>query len=164
MPSPSPSRGGMAEASTTTVRTVISGPSTSLGTGSGQSEEEAAALLGGFEGVQLDAEAEAAIAAALEACAMRAREADAAFDAGGEAAADAAEADPDESFVRVSEQGDPYRGELLPPVAMQEYVPFAAGEAHWHKAGAEMPAELALIEDANERRRRLPRGGGRLAG
>jgi len=36
-------------------------------------EDEAAAALNGFEGVKLDAEAEAAIAAALEACAARRR-------------------------------------------------------------------------------------------
>jgi hypothetical protein len=85
---------------------------------------------------------------------MRAREANAAFDAGGEAAADAAEADAGESFFAVSELDDPYRGELLAPVAMEEFVPFAPGEAHWHKAGAEMPAELARIEEENERRGR----------
>jgi hypothetical protein len=37
---------------------------------------------------------------------------------------------------------------------MEEYVPFVAGEAHWHHAGAEMPAELARIEDENARRGR----------
>jgi hypothetical protein len=138
----------LAEASTTTVRTVISG----AGAGSGQPAEEAAALLSGFEGVELDAEAETAIAAALLACAERAREASEALDQGGNAAADAAEDDPDKSFVRVGERCNPFRGELVPPVAVEEYVPFVAGEAPWRMAGAEVPAELARIEDEIARR------------
>ncbi|HYI47562.1 MAG TPA: hypothetical protein VEX35_03770 [Allosphingosinicella sp.] len=144
--------GGMAqaEASATTVRTVISGPSGGgPSTGSGQAalgQDEAAAALNGFEGVRLDAEAEAAIAAALEACAARARAADAAYEAGGEAAADAAEDDPEESFVRVEELGDPYRGELLPPMGLEEFIPFVPGEPHWSLAGAEMPPERLAIE------------------
>jgi hypothetical protein len=141
-----------AEASTTTVRTIITGPSAALGTGAAAGgdpaarEDEAAALINGFEGVRLDAEAEAAIAAALEACAARAREADAAYEKGGEAAADAAEDDPGESFVRVPERGARYRGELIPPVALEEFVPFAPGEPHWSLAGAEVPPELLAIE------------------
>ena len=91
------------------------------------SGDSAAAVLNGFEGVALDPEAEAAIAAALEACAARARAAEAAYERGGEAAIDAAEDDPGESFVRVGERSDPYRGELLPPVEVDEFVPFIAG-------------------------------------
>ncbi|HVQ09027.1 MAG TPA: hypothetical protein VMS43_11400 [Allosphingosinicella sp.] len=133
-----------AEASATTVRTVISGPR--AGGDPGLRQDEAAEVLNGFEGVRLDAEAEAAIAAALEACAARARAADAACDQGGEAAADAAEDDPNESFVRVSPQGSPYRGELVPPVGLEEFVPFMPGEPHWSLAGAEMPAALLALE------------------
>jgi hypothetical protein len=140
--SPSPSGGGLAEASTTTVRTVITGPGQA--TDPAERDDEAAARLNGFEGVALDAEAEAAIAAALEACAARAREADAAYSRGGEAAADAAEDDPNESFVR-SEQ--PYRGELLPPTVIEEFVPFAPGEPHWNLAGAEKPEALVQFEE-----------------
>jgi len=144
-----------AESAAATVRTIITGPSPAsagAGFGSGQAaagadaaarDDEAAALLNGFEGVELDAEAAAAIAAALEACAARARRADAAYTRGGEAAAEAAADDPGESFFRSAE---PYCGELIPPVAIEEYVPFTPGEAHWRQAGAEMPPELARIE------------------
>jgi hypothetical protein len=138
-PTPSPSRsreGSLAtsEASTTTVRTVINGP------GAPASPGQAEAVLNGFEGVALDAEAEAAIAAALEACAERAREADSAYDWGGEAAADAAADDPDQCFVAVGEKGDPYRGELIPPVELEEFVPFTEGEVPWRLVGGETPA------------------------
>ena len=84
----------LAEASTTTVRTVITGPS---GESSSERADEAAALLDRFEGGALDARAEAEIAAALEACAARARALDAAYDIPGEGAADAAEGDPGQS-------------------------------------------------------------------
>jgi hypothetical protein len=133
-----------AEASTTTVRTVITG---SGGGEAGEREDEAAALLNGFEGVRLDAEAEAAIAAALEACAARAREADAAYTQGGAAAAEAAEDDPRESFVRLPERGLPYRADLLPPAIMEEFVPFTPGEPHWSLAGAEKPEALIRFEE-----------------
>lgn len=134
-----------AEAATTTVRTVITGAS-GAGGDPAANDDEAAALLNAFEGVQLDAEAEAAIAAALEACAARARAADAVYEKGGEAAAAMAADDPAESFVRLPLHGNPYRGELLPPVTLEEFVPFAPGEAPWSLAGAEKPAELARIE------------------
>jgi len=129
-----------AEAATTTVRTVISG---APDRDPAANDDETAALLNGFEGVRLDAEAEAAIAAALEDCAARAREVDAAYDRGGQAAADAAEDDPDESFFR---SADPYRGELVPAVTLGEFVPFAPGESPWRLAGAEIPSELLAIE------------------
>jgi hypothetical protein len=122
-----------AEASTTTVRTVISGgPST----GSGRAGEEAAGTLAAFEGMALDAAAQAEIAAALEACAARAR---AASEATGEEAADWAEADPGEPFVGLPHNGREYRGALEPPVTIEEWVPFTEGEAPWQLAGAEMP-------------------------
>ena len=147
VPLPEKSRGGIAEASTTTVRTVITG----AGAGGDPAEQgdAAAALLNGFEGVALDAEAEAAIAAALEACAARAREAHAAYERGGEAAADVAEDDPGESFFRSVE---PYRGELVPQATIEEFVPFVEGEPHWSLAGAEKPAELIRIEEELARR------------
>lgn len=134
-----------AEASATTVRTVITGPG--AGDGAGR-DDAAAAVLNGFEGVPLDAEAQAAIAAALEACAERARAASEAYDRGGEAAADAAEDDPGEPFFR---SDAPYRGTLVPATAIEEYVPFSPGEPHWTQAGAEAPAELPrLAEEAGE--------------
>lgn len=48
-----------------------------------------------------------------------------------------AEDDPDESFVRVGESGDPFRGELVPGARLEEFVP---GEPHWSLAGAEVPS------------------------
>jgi hypothetical protein len=131
-----------AEASTTTVRTVITGAAG--GAVGAARDDEAAAALNGFEGVALDAEAEAAIRAALEACAARARAAEGAYDQGGEAAADAAQEDPNECFFR---SADPYRGELLPPTTIEEFVPFEPGESHWTLAGAEVPPELARFLD-----------------
>ena len=65
--------GSVAEASTTTVRTVISGPSTSLGT-NGERLDQVSDCIESFDGVELDAEARAAIAAVLRDCAARRRE------------------------------------------------------------------------------------------
>jgi hypothetical protein len=147
--SPSTSSGrtesiAQAEASTTTVRTVISGAP--LDCARDERSDGAAAVLAGFEGVRLDAQAEAEIGAALQACAARARAAAAAYDRGGEAAADAAEDDPDARFFR-SEH--PYRGELV-PLPSEEVVPFGRDQAHWTQAGAEVPAEWARLMDAAE--------------
>ena len=140
VPLPEQARGGMAEASTTTVRTVINSPSDSGGS-------EAAAVLAEFEGVAIDGEAAAAIAAALEACAARARAADEAFAAGGEAELLAAADDPGESFVRVGEGAMTYLGELEPPSSLTEFVPFVEGEAPWMQAGADKPAALLEFEE-----------------
>ena len=64
-----PGRGGaVAEASTTTVRTVISGK------GEAADLDETSDLILGFEGVELDEEAKAAIAEVLRDCAARRRE------------------------------------------------------------------------------------------
>jgi hypothetical protein len=100
-------------------------------------------VLNGFEGVALDAEAEAAIARALEECAARARAAEAAYETGGIAAADAAADDPGESFFR----SDDYHGELIPPCVTEDYVPFVEAEPHWHLAGAEKPPALIAFEE-----------------
>jgi hypothetical protein len=109
-------------------------------------DDELAATLNGFEGVELDAEAQAAIATALEACAARQREADAAIDAGGNGAADALADDPGESFVRLPFRGHPYLGELIPPVEIEDYVPFREGEADWRLAGAEVAVADGVTE------------------
>jgi hypothetical protein len=141
-PQPLPAREGSiaaAEASTTTVRTVITGPSAASGT-----VDDSAGVLNGFEGVELDSEAQAAIAAALEACAARARAANSAYERGGIAAIDAAADDPGESFVRTGE-GE-YLGELVPGVELDEFVPFVEGEVPWQLAGAEV-ASLDLEEE-----------------
>ncbi len=100
-------------------------------------------MLNGFEGVTLDAEAQAAIARALEECAARARAAEAALAAGGPAAADAAEDDPGQSFFR----SDDYRGELLPVCPTEDFEPFVEGEPHWQLAGAEKPEMLVKWEE-----------------
>ena len=134
-----------AEASTTTVRTVITGKSGRAGSAAA---DAAAEVLNGFEGVRLDAEAAAAIARALEDCAARARAADAACEAGGAAAAEALADDPGESFFR----SEDYHGELLPPCLIDEFVPFVEGEPHWQLAGAEKPEMLVAWEDEQARR------------
>lgn len=145
-PTPGPSRereGGIvgAEASATTVRTVITGKG--AGGDPATRNDAAADVLNGFEGVALDAEAQAAIGRALEECAARARAAEAACEAGGLAAEDAAADDPGESFFRSQD----YHGELVPPCALEAFVPFVEGEPHWHLAGAEKPAMLVAWED-----------------
>lgn len=126
--------GGVAEAQTTTVRTTVTDSGEADG---GVRIDGAAAQIEQFAGVTLDAEAHAAIAVALEACAARRREMDAAIDAGGIAGRDAMEADPDEPFVRLPPDAIEWRGELEPPVGLEEWVPFVEGEAPWEQAGAE---------------------------
>jgi hypothetical protein len=131
--------GAAAEASTTTVRTVINGNGID---GSGQPQDLAASArtLENFEGIELDAEAEAAIAAALEACAARYRATGAIIDAGGDDAVAVLVDDPDESFVIAGRDASPYHGELIPPGRVTEFEPFKEGEAHWTNAGAQLPA------------------------
>jgi hypothetical protein len=133
-----------AEASATTVRTVITGPAAN--DDAGARGDAAAATLNGFEGVELDEEAAAAIAAALEACAGRARAADSAYDRGGDAAALAAADDPGEPFVRADLHQGIAIGALEPAMGIEEFVPFAPGEAPWQLAGAEMHPALAALE------------------
>jgi len=148
--SPSPSQGGaVAEASTTTVRTVITGPSTGSGQGP-ERDDAAAAVLNGFEGVQLDAEAEAAIAQALLDCAERARAAEAACEAGGVAAEEAAADDPGEVFFRSAD----FHGELLPAFGTEAFEPFVEGESHWTLAGAEKPEMLVRFEEEQAAKKR----------
>jgi len=86
-----------AEASTTTVRTVLTGPPAP---GRVAAADEAAAILGAFDGVPLDEQAQAEIYRALEAAAERRRQ---------------AEANPanDRERVYISErEAGPYAGEL----------------------------------------------------
>ncbi|HEY0413275.1 MAG TPA: hypothetical protein VGD66_09040 [Allosphingosinicella sp.] len=136
-----------AEAATTTVRTVITGSEQAGHDGGrGAGGDAAAAVLNGFEGVELDAQAAAAVAAALEACAERARAAEAAYKQGGEAAMEAAADDPDEPFVASGPGGPHYLGALEPPMTLEEFVPFVPAEAPWQLAGAEMSPERAALE------------------
>jgi hypothetical protein len=138
-----------AEAATTTVRTVITGPATGSGQAADDDErgDSAAAIIGAFEGVVLDEAAAAAIAAALEACAARARAADAAYERGGDPAVEAAADDPGEPFVRADMHQAIAIGALEPPVAIEEFVPFVPGEAPWELAGLEMPPARAALEE-----------------
>ena len=62
---------------------------------------------------------------------------------------DAAEDDPDEPFVRVPPGALEWRGELEPPVGIEEWVPFVEGEAPWEQAGAEVP-DWAGVEEVAE--------------
>ncbi|MDB5678616.1 hypothetical protein [Sphingomonas bacterium] len=124
--------GAGAEASTTTVRTVINGD----GNGAGGADSAAAAIEG-FAGVTLDAEAQAAIGAALAACAERQRAIDDAYERGGNTAADALEDDPETNYIRLPENGDPYRGELLITDAPDDEDDFIEDEPHWSEIGEE---------------------------
>ncbi|HEX8126586.1 MAG TPA: hypothetical protein VF548_13490 [Allosphingosinicella sp.] len=139
------STGAQAEASATTVRTVITGPADREDE-RGARGDSAAAVLGAFEGVPLDPEAEAAIAAALEACAERARAADLAIQKGGDSAALATADDPGTPFVRAGLFQGIAIGAIEPAVPTEEFVPFAPGEAPWELAGAETPAWPTAIE------------------
>ncbi len=133
--------GAVAEAQTTTVRTTVTdsgGADGNEGDAAGRIDG-AAARIEQFAGVPLDSEAAAQISAALEACAARRRELDAAIDAGGMAGRDAMEDDPDEPFIRLPPGALEWRGELEPGVEIEEWVPFVEGEAPWEQAGAEVP-------------------------
>ncbi len=155
----------VAEAATTTVRTVITGPSGSGGAVDdderGARGDKAAAVLGAFEGVPLDAEAEAAIAAALEACAARARDSDSAYDRGGDPAALAAADDPEVPFIRADMVQAIAIGALEPAAPLEEFVPFVPGEAPWQLAGADNPWAVAEIEAKPPRAPARPKGAGR---
>jgi len=87
-----------AEASTTTVRTVITGNGIN-GTGNAANIDDAARTLENFEGIELDAEAQAAITAALEACAARYRAAGEIIDDGGDDAIAMMVDDPEQIYV-----------------------------------------------------------------
>jgi hypothetical protein len=141
--------GAAAEASTTTVRTVINGNGID-GSGQPQDLAESARALENFEGIELDAEAEAAIAKALEACAARYRATEAIIEAGGDDAVAMLVDDADESFVMVGRDASPYHGELVSPGRVTEFEPFKEGEAHWTNAGAELPAwaQPEAVQDA----------------
>lgn len=128
-----------AEASTTTVRTVINGNGIN-GNGKAANMDDAAQLLENFEGIELDAQAQAAIAMALEACAARYRAAGEIIDTGGDDSVALLVDDPDQSYVATGKNASPYHGELVTPDRVTEFVPFQEGEAHWTNAGAELPS------------------------
>lgn len=136
--------GAVAEASTTTVRTVIQGPSAALGTsGDGlAAQDDAAALIEGFDGVALDAQAKAEIDAALLALAERRRTMHAAIEAGDHDAVAWQADDPDVPLVRLGEHTPPYFGPLQLGADVPDADPVQrfGGEASWAAAGGEVPA------------------------
>jgi hypothetical protein len=155
--------GAVAEASTTTVRTVIHGPSTSLGTnGAGDpasGQDAAAGLIEGFDGVALDAKAEAEIGAALHALAARQRALIAATDEGGPEAIAAQLDDPGVELVQLGERGLPYYGPLQAYEGLADADPVQrfAGEADWVEAGGEIPEGYReWIEAAEARGEAVP--------
>lgn len=123
--------GAVAQASTTTVRTVITGGEAQEAVGDGAAVQ----AIEGFEGVALDAKARAAITAALEACAERRRGADANVASGGEIAVLQQLADPDAAFVRVHNELDAVGAMLEPVSPMEECVLFGEDEVPWDQAG-----------------------------
>jgi hypothetical protein len=135
----SPEARAAAEASTTTVKTVISGPAGAPARIA--NDDEAANILNAFEGVDLDAEARDQIYRTLEACAERRR-----------ALEDDPENDPECDFVRVAPNNLRYLGELESGVEGDwvEYKP--EGEHSWESLGegggaAEIDRVVAEIED-----------------
>lgn len=122
-----------AEASTTTVRTVITGAGED---GARVQGEAAAARLDTFAGVPLDAEAHEAIAAALRDCAARAQAAQDGIDKGGEEAIDWLTSDPDEPYVSLAGNGPDWRGEFLPPLMAETSDPLV-DEDRWDLLGKE---------------------------
>jgi hypothetical protein len=115
------------------VRTVING------NGTAANIDDAARTLENFEGIELDAEAQAAITAALEACAARYRAAGEIIDDGGDDAIAMMVDDPDQIYVPTGKNTSPYHGELVLPDMVTEFVPFQPGESHWTNTGAELP-------------------------
>jgi len=113
----------LAEASTTTLKTVVTGPAAAPGRIA--RDDGAAAIVNAFEGVDLDAEAQAEIYRALEACAERRR---------------ALEADPENDpeclFAYPSQaRGGAYLGELELG-ADEDWVEYRpAGEHAWQNLG-----------------------------
>lgn len=130
--------GGEGAAAATTTMRVTSGERGDPATLAAR-EDALAGELAGFEGVALDAEAQAAIAQALADCAARARAADAVIEAGGEGEIDAQLDDPGQAFVAVGERAHPYRASFESGYDFEEEVAFVPGEASWRLAGAEMP-------------------------
>lgn len=151
--------GAVAEASTTTVRTVIHGD----GAGAGDpaaGQDAAAGLIEGFDGAALDDQAQAEIGAALHALAERQRALIAAVDEGGPEAIAMQLDDPGVEMVQLREYDTPYHG----PLQMYEGVPVDAepvqrfaGEADWVSAGGDIPeGYLEWIEAAEARGERVP--------
>ena len=132
---------GRAQASATTMR-VTSGERADP-EALARRDDGLAGELAAFGGVTLDAEAQAAIARAIEDSAARARAAGAALETGGEAEIAARIDDPEQAFVPVGERAHPYRATFESGYALEEMAEFAPGEAPWRLAGAEIPEWVA---------------------
>ncbi|WP_428632322.1 hypothetical protein [Sphingopyxis sp.] len=148
----------VAEASTTTVRTVIHGGA-AAGLGSAGTQDEAAAVVEGFDGTALDAQAEAEIGAALLALAERQRAVDAAVADGGVEAIALQLDDPGVGLVRIGKQAIPFHGPLQPYEGLADAEPALriAGEADWVEAGGDIPEGYReWIEAAEARGERVP--------
>lgn len=144
--------GAVAQASAS-VETVVSGGGDMLDKIA--RDDEAARILTGFEGVAIDAEAQAAIAAALLACAERRRAADAIIDGGGSDSIAQEMVDNAIPYVSMPEDGDPFWGTFESGATCEEYVPFVEGELPWRMAGAEMSDVYRGVADV---KRPKPRG------
>lgn len=157
--------GAVAEASTTTVRTVIHGDGSAGGSSPTARQDEAAALVAGFDGVALDEQAKGEIDAALLALAERRRALIAAAAEGGPDAIAAQIDDPGAGLVRLDEDAMPYHGPLQmhEGLADPELALRIAGEADWVNAGADIPEAyrqwIEAAEARGEATRAVPVGG-----
>ncbi|MDF0490710.1 hypothetical protein PX554_21495, partial [Sphingomonas sp. H39-1-10] len=134
----------VAQASTTTVRTVISGDARG---GGAERAEDAAGALEDFAGVALDKEAQAAIAAALADCAARQRAADVAIEQGGMQAAAAQLDDPAAPFVRCGEADEPTWLTQEPVMPIEDVTLFPGDDAPWAIAALSSAPEDAPAPD-----------------
>ena len=125
-----------AEASTTTVKTVISGDPGQAADPARQ--DEAADLLNAFEGVDLDDTARAEIHRALEAAADRRRALRVDWDTPRDEALARQAADERCAFIRVAPGSVEYLGELESGV-VADLEPFREGEPHWESIGEPVP-------------------------
>jgi hypothetical protein len=135
--------GAVAEASTTTVRTVIQGPLAGSATGGDVhgGQDAAAGVIEGFEGAALDAQAEAEIGAALLALAERQRAMDAAVAEDDFGAVAMQLGDPAVPLVSLGEHDSPYYGplQMYPGPIDDDPVQRIGGEASWVAAGGDIP-------------------------
>ena len=73
-----------------------------------------------------------------------------------------------EPFVRLGEDGDPFRGSLVPAFAVEDYAPFVEGEPDWRLAGGDDPrvameAAVASVKRAKRKSGWKPKRAPRLA-
>jgi hypothetical protein len=129
----------LAQASTTTVKTVISGTDAP---NQRAADDEAADILNAFEGVALDAEAQAEIHRALTACAKRRR-----------ALQDDPENDPERFYIG-AEETEAYLAQLEGGYE-DDWIPYRAdGEHRWESLGEGGEAERIdrVVAEIGERR------------